>query len=299
MKGLLLTPLAFAAFTLAAQAQTDEQQSDTPTVESVTAPVSDRAQNPDMDELPADDEGLPDMDMEGMRTVDEDAIPEDGEFAPLDEGYTKEIDPADDTYEVSDEEMMAPGEADMDNPEGNYLDRDADGYDPVVDEVEQGAETAVKATGAAADKVDEEVGEEAGELFNEDTAVEEADMDNPEGEFIDRDADGYDPVVDEVEQGAETAVKSTGKAAEEVGEEASEIFTGTPDPDDAPEADVQTEDDESTTQKVIDNLEEGADTFGDEVKETYEEAKDEATELNTRGAASERPDETPDADPNR
>ena len=124
-------------------------------------------------------------------------------------------------------------------------------------------------------------------------------MDNPEGEFIDRDADGYDPVVDEVEQGAETAVKSTGKAAEEVGEEASEIFTGTPDPDDAPEADVQTEDDESTTQKVIDNLEEGADTFGDEVKETYEEAKDEATELNTRGAASERPDETPDADPNR
>lgn len=266
MKGLLLTPLAFAAFTLALQAQ-----SDVPSVESVTEPVSDRAQNPDMDELPPVDEGTPDMDLPGMRTVEDGDLDGDGtisdDTAPLDEGFVKDVEGADpDTYEAdsdTDAGMAAPAESDgytpvvdeaeqglenvvdevgetidnvtdgevdgddADQEEGRWIDRDDDGYTPVVDEVEQGTETAVKATGEALSTAKDAVED----VFTDDDADadlnvntdSDSEMDTDDSRYIDSDSDGYTPVVDEVEQGAETAVKSTGEAVGQATDEAEEL----------------------------------------------------------------------------
>ena len=264
MKGYLLTPLAFAAFTLAVQAQQDQSPTGVPSVESVTEPVSDRAQNPDMDELEPVDEGAPDMDLDGMRTVDgdtdDDGVIEADETAPLDEGFTKSVDPAGDTYEVdvddtdtpamdAEESMNAPSEADPD--ENRWTDGDADGYDPVIDEVEQGAETAVKATGEALSTT-KDAAQDAFDGDGKDSETESTDADPAGTRFGDADADGYDPVADEVADGAETAVKATGEAAteaaDEVGEETSELFDGDDvdtdaEPDDASD-DMDTDGDE-------------------------------------------------------
>ena len=276
MKHLLLTPLALAAFTLAAEAQ----QSDAPSVETVTEPVSDRARNPDMDELPPVDEGTPDMDLPGMRTVDDADLDSDGSIsddtAPLEEGFTSEVDGgADATYEAIEGDGMSTLGVDSDTdvdatvptPEadptdGRWIDRDNDGYDPVVDEVEQGAETAVKATGEAL------------------STAKDAVQDVFDG---DDDADGDDPVVDEVEQGAETAAEAADEAAEEVGE----ALDGEPSDATAP-ADTT----DGFLERAGEAIEDGANTFGHEVKETYEEAKEEATEMNTRGATTD--DDAPD-----
>ena len=85
MKKLLLSTLALAAFTFCAEAQTDMDDNDR--VMNTTYRSVDRATNPDMDQLPVVETGLPSMNLPGMNTVSN----YNAETAPLRQGYTRDV----------------------------------------------------------------------------------------------------------------------------------------------------------------------------------------------------------------
>ena len=148
MKKLILSSLSLFVFTLALQAQTDNwKQSQQERSESRTQ-MQDRSAQPrsgsDYGPMQAVDQGLPDMDLPGMRTVS------GQETAPLQQGFTRSTSGSSATNEYQQQNADQPNRMGEQDPEsGRWIDRDADGYDPVIDEIEQGAETAVKATGEA------------------------------------------------------------------------------------------------------------------------------------------------------
>ena len=194
MKNTILTFCALGAFALTAQAQY------VPSVEQTQRQygVEKMSANPDFDQLPVVETGLPSFNLPGMSTV----YDNDRQTAPLVEGFgTSYSSGNSSSYTVSSSTTNMSDRA-SDPQEGKWIDRDNDGYDPVVDEVEQGVETAVKATGQAL----EEVGEEVGEVFgNEDPDdVNDSDSDKERG------------ILGKVVNGTGKAIKGTAKTGAKV-----------------------------------------------------------------------------------
>ena len=177
------------------------------------------AQNPDFRTLPVVETGLPSFDLPGMSTTYADAPTGslvEGFGADYSASYSSAT--TQETIYTGADRASQPV-SDDDSSEGKWIDRDNDGYDPVVDEIEQGAETAVKATGQAL----EEVGEEVGELFgNEDPDdVGERDRD---GNFITR---GVKSAARNTKKVAKGTVKTTGKVAKGTVKTTGKVAKGT------------------------------------------------------------------------
>ena len=157
MKKFLLSAVAAGAL-----AFTTNAQSYVPPVSQVAPGPA--VTNPDFKQLPVVDDGLPDFNLPGMRTVNYTDAP----TAPLVEGFGSDYSSSyvssrttESVNSVSDRASMSvdnPNGSEQDPQEGRWIDRDNDGYDPVIDEVEQGVETAVKATGEAIETVGEAIG---------------------------------------------------------------------------------------------------------------------------------------------
>ena len=208
MKSLLLTAAGLA---LGATATVDAQ-SYVPPVGTV-APGN-PAQNPDFRTLPVVETGLPSFNLPGMTTTTADAPTGsmvEGFATDGSSSYSKGTYPSG-TYSSGETQETIYNSADRANQPssesdggGNeWIDRDSDGYTPIVDEVEQGVETAAKATGQAA----EEVGEEVGELFGTPDPDDVGERDR-EGNFITR---GVKSAARNTKKVARGTVKTTGKA---------------------------------------------------------------------------------------
>ena len=208
MKNILLTAAALTAFTLSADAQ-----GYVPPVSQV-APGP-QATNPDFKQLPIVDYGLPSLDLPGMNTVSY----SNAETAPLVEGFGRSYG----SYSVSNTTTNVSDRA-SDPQEGRWIDRDNDGYDPVVDEVEQGAETAVKATGEAL----ETAGEAVKDVFDDN---DEVDAQNKERGILGKVVNGTGKAIKGTAKTtgkvAKGAVKTTGKVARGTVKTTGKVVRGT------------------------------------------------------------------------
>ena len=212
MKNLILSAAACAAFSLTVNAQ------------GYVPPVSQVAPgpavtNPDFKQLPVVETGLPSLNLPGMNTVYINA-----ETSPLVEGFGASYN----TYTVQSTTINVSDRAsqsESDPQEGKWIDRDNDGYDPVIDEIEQGAETAVKATGQAL----EEVGEEVGELFgNEDPDdVGEENKRGIIGKVVNGTGKAIKGTAKTTGKVAKGAVKTTGKVAKGTVKTTGKVARGT------------------------------------------------------------------------
>ena len=223
MKSVFLTTacLAIGAAALSAQSYV-------PPVGSV-APGN-PAQNPDFRTLPVVESGLPSMNLPGMSTTYADA-PTGSLVEGFGTDYSSSSSSSSSSYSSSSSQEtiyssanrasqpVSGSSSDADGSgDSKWIDRDNDGYDPVIDEVEQGAETAVKATGQALDEVGSEVKEF---VTGEEDDPNEVDRD---GNFITR---GVKSAARNTKKVARGTVKTTGKAVRGTAKTTGKVVKGT------------------------------------------------------------------------
>ena len=264
MKKLIFASLATAALAVGAQAQTTDQVEDT-AVDQTTVPATDRAVepgvNPDMDEQPVVEQGLPTMDAPGMDDVDQEVITK-GEFDDTDtysvpseniDPTTQPEDPIVEPQENVDVLVPDTGE-DTDMMDDDLMDESSDAIDEVEGGLENAGEEIHEETTEGLNEVEGGLEQGGEELYDETTEgvdeVEEGLEDAGEETL-----EAGEGVMNKVENGTEKAVDATGDALNKTGNAIDNTFDSVTGGDE--------EEEEPTMEEKMDNDTTTADPDGD------------------------------------